>query len=164
MPKDLGWKDTLELIGIAAIIASLIFVGLQLKQSQDIAIASQYHARAALSVQHFSAEMESGDLKFWGSRDRWKADNDLSIEDRGRAVLRSAAYLIMVDNHYYQYEAGFLEEDVWQNQLNGLKRQLRINGRLRSMIRARKILVQPSFLNLANELLDDMDPASYQED
>ena len=121
MPKDLGWKDTLELIGIAAIIASLIFVGLQLKQSQDIAIASQYHARAALSVQHFSAEMESGDLKFWGSRDRWKADNDLSIEDRGRAVLRSAAYLIMVDNHYYQYQAGFLDESAWQAQRQNVR-------------------------------------------
>lgn len=162
--KPANWKDIAELIGIAAIVASLIFVGLQMKQSQDIAIASQYHARAALSVQNFNAEMESGDLKFWGSRDQWAVDNDLSIEDRGRAALRAATYLTIVDNHYYQYEAGFLEEDIWQNQLNGLKGQLRRNGRLRNMIRARMNLYRPSFLNLANELLDEMDPATYQEE
>ena len=162
--KPANWKDIAELIGIGAIVASLIFVGLQMKQSQDIAIASQYHARAALSVQNFNAEMESGDLKFWGSRDQWNGDNDLSIEDRGRAVLRAATYLYLVDNHYYQFEAGFLEEDVWQNQLNGLKDQLRVNGRLRGMIRARMNLYRPSFLNLTNQLLDDMDPASYREE
>jgi hypothetical protein len=162
--KPANWKDIAELIGIGAIVASLIFVGLQMKQSQDIAIASQYHARAALSVQNFNAEMESGDLKFWGSRGQWDVDDDLSIEDRGRAALRAATYLTIVDNNFYQYEAGFLEEDLWQNQLNGLKGQLRRNGRIRDMIRARMNLYRPSFLNLANELLDEMDPASYQEE
>ena len=29
--KDTNWKDVAELIGIAAIVASLIFVGLQMK-------------------------------------------------------------------------------------------------------------------------------------
>ena len=35
--KSLGWKDTVEFVGIAAIVASLVFVGLQLKQAQSIA-------------------------------------------------------------------------------------------------------------------------------
>ena len=34
-------KDIAELIGLVAIVASLIFVGLQLKQSQEIALATQ---------------------------------------------------------------------------------------------------------------------------
>lgn len=37
-------KEVAELVGLAAIVASLIFVGLQLKQSQDIALATQYRA------------------------------------------------------------------------------------------------------------------------
>ncbi len=37
--KNTDWKATAELIGIAAVVASLIFVGLQLRQEQDIAIA-----------------------------------------------------------------------------------------------------------------------------
>lgn len=37
--KTTSWKDIAELIGIAAIVASLIFVGLELQQNREIAIA-----------------------------------------------------------------------------------------------------------------------------
>ncbi len=37
-----GWKNTLERIGIAAIVASLVFVGLQMRQEQEIAIVDTY--------------------------------------------------------------------------------------------------------------------------
>ena len=37
-----NWKDIVELIGIAAIVASLIFVGIQMRQEQDIAIVDSY--------------------------------------------------------------------------------------------------------------------------
>ena len=40
--KSMNWKDVVEFVGIAAIVASLLFVGLQLKQSQEIAVAAQY--------------------------------------------------------------------------------------------------------------------------
>ena len=40
--KSISWKVAAEFVGIAAIVASLIFVGLQLKQSQEIAIAETY--------------------------------------------------------------------------------------------------------------------------
>lgn len=36
--KSMNWKDTAELVGMAAIVASLIFVGLQMRQTQDIAL------------------------------------------------------------------------------------------------------------------------------
>ena len=45
-----NWKDFAELFGIAAIVASLIFVGLQMKQSHEIALAEIYQARASMVV------------------------------------------------------------------------------------------------------------------
>ena len=42
MFKQSIWKDAAELIGITAIVASLIFVGLQLRQEQQIAIADTF--------------------------------------------------------------------------------------------------------------------------
>ena len=45
-------KAAAELIGIAAIVASLVFVGLQMKQSQDIAIAEQYQARSTAASEY----------------------------------------------------------------------------------------------------------------
>ena len=38
------WKQVAELIGIAAIVASLVFVGLQLRQAQSIATAERLEA------------------------------------------------------------------------------------------------------------------------
>ena len=38
--KNTDWKGIAELIGIAAIVASLVFVGLELKQSRDVAVAT----------------------------------------------------------------------------------------------------------------------------
>ncbi len=37
--KSVNWKDAAESVGMAAIVASLIFVGLQMRQAQDIAWA-----------------------------------------------------------------------------------------------------------------------------
>ncbi len=34
--KSVSWKDIAELLGMAAIVASLIFVGMQLRQERDI--------------------------------------------------------------------------------------------------------------------------------
>ena len=36
--KSANWKESAELVGLAAIVASLIFVGLELRQSQKIAL------------------------------------------------------------------------------------------------------------------------------
>lgn len=44
--KTVGWKDIAELIGITAIVASLIFVGLEMRQQQVL-------ARAELGSQSF---------------------------------------------------------------------------------------------------------------
>jgi hypothetical protein len=37
--KSIGWKEAIELVGIFAIVLSLVFVGIQLRQDQDIALA-----------------------------------------------------------------------------------------------------------------------------
>jgi hypothetical protein len=40
--KFANWRDSLELVGIAAIIVSLVFVGYELKQSTAIARSDAY--------------------------------------------------------------------------------------------------------------------------
>jgi len=47
------------LVGIAAIVASLIFVGPKLKQSQDIVVAQQYQDRAATALDFYAARTHS---------------------------------------------------------------------------------------------------------
>ena len=39
--KSVSWKDGIELVGIVAIVASLVFVGLELQQSRNIALTER---------------------------------------------------------------------------------------------------------------------------
>ena len=50
-PRRANWKDIAELVGITAIVGSLIFVGLQMRQEQDIAV-----------VDTFGTALESNDI------------------------------------------------------------------------------------------------------
>jgi len=59
MSNGPDWKTIAELIGIGAIVASLIFVGMQMRQAQEIAIADGYsdlsastYARSELISSH----------------------------------------------------------------------------------------------------------------
>jgi hypothetical protein len=46
------WRDSAELIGIAAIVASLIFVGLQLRQEQRIAVVELNQNSTAINTEY----------------------------------------------------------------------------------------------------------------
>ena len=113
--NDLNWKQAAELIGMAAIVASLIFVGLQLKQSQDVAISTQYNQRTALSIDIFNAQLESGDLIMWARLGGWDSTSERSAEDLGRLYLTGLSYLTLADNHYYQFQNRFLDDESWLN-------------------------------------------------
>ncbi len=48
----------MQVTAIFALVASPIFVALQMKPSRDIAITAQHHDRGALAIEHFD-ELES---------------------------------------------------------------------------------------------------------
>ena len=57
--KFADWKGIAEHVGIVAIVASLLFVGLQLKQSHEIALATQYQSRAEATMNLHLASIEA---------------------------------------------------------------------------------------------------------
>jgi hypothetical protein len=151
--KATSWKDIAELIGIAAIVASLVFVGLQMKQSQEIAIAAQYHERAALAAEMFSNIMESGELKFWGRSSGLPATSDQTLEDIGRELLTGKIMLTLMDNHYYQYQAGFLDEDSWHAQRSNLKRILKNTESMPRLLITQPGSLRTAFIDLCATLI-----------
>ena len=48
--KNLNWKAIVELVGVAAVVTSLIYVGLELRQGRAIAEADVYSALLAAQV------------------------------------------------------------------------------------------------------------------
>jgi len=103
-------NDWMQVVGIFALVASLVFVGLQMKQSQEIRIAEQYHNRAIAVVGLAEAQMEAGQVpNVPGFRDRVSNGEVLAID------INVAHWLwISFDNHYFQYQSGFMDESAWQ--------------------------------------------------
>ena len=159
------------MIGIAAIVASLIFVGLELRQSQQIALAAQYQERTAAGRQYFyeslnsqlRLEIQARDIEDWdwpagllSEKDRQWMDEHASTE-WAEAAMWSVINLYGFDNYYYQYQSGFLSEEGW----------FALRERLRSMLQgdpfSRYLIVvmgdefRESFVVLANALLAEID-------
>lgn len=49
--KSTNWKDIAELAGIAAIVVSLVFVGLQLRQDRVVALAQTYQSSLQSAIE-----------------------------------------------------------------------------------------------------------------
>ena len=119
--------DWLQLVGMAAVVASLLFVGLQLKQSQDIAVASQYQARFDSTVELMGAFLGSSTamsvigqdvLRTVESSNKVPADlknwfTEQPVEELAYRAISAFVFLKVLDNHYYQYQSGFLSEEAW---------------------------------------------------
>ncbi len=122
-----NWKDGAEITGVLAIVLSLIFVGFQIKQSHEIAIAAQYQARLDTQLGVLAAHIQSDvALRVFGDRVRsmplpdridqvkWtKWHDDTPVEVIGFQYLTATILLRNMDNHYFQYQSGFLVQEAW---------------------------------------------------
>ena len=52
-------SEWLQIVGMFGVIASLLFVGLQMKQTQEIALSGTYQARSAATVASLVAAISS---------------------------------------------------------------------------------------------------------
>jgi len=58
-----NWKDTVELVGIAAIVISLVFVGIQLQQDRDLAQVASFGSTAESA--NALSELVQGNSDVW---------------------------------------------------------------------------------------------------
>jgi glutathione S-transferase len=144
--KSADWKNVAEFVGIAAIVASLVFVGLQLKQSQEIAIANQYQAWAEASLNLFATHIEA-DYATPGNR--VEITDTLTAGDIAQANwLWTAA-----DNNYYQFQRGFTENEAWLGQMEVAKSIYEICS-IRFVWENRKRAMRPEFVALVESWED----------
>ncbi len=144
-----NWKDIAEIIGIAAIVASLIFVGLQMKQSHEIALADQYQSRAEAAQSMYMTLQESG-----MSLESLPGPIDEMTPDERRTAINVGHWAwTQYDNHYFQYTAGFLDEESWDGLSRRIAQQYSLCDRRTIWEDIRRFL-RPSFIEYV-ESLDD---------
>lgn len=92
------WYDWAQVAGVFALVGSLVFVGLQMRQTQQIALAAQYQARAESAHAMLLAQMETGEsiLMLAGM-----PSAEMNEEQRAIMSLFTSWAWIQYDNHYY---------------------------------------------------------------
>ena len=149
--KTTNWKDVADTVGIVAILVSLIMIVMELRQTQSALIASTYQSRALDAVGVEGAKADSEVLGPLLARvDLDDPESLATLNELERFRLRSyfVSRLIDLDNEYYQYQKGFLDDEYFEF---WFKDQLKRNARAWRSIGLTER--RPSFKQLVDDLL-----------
>ena len=118
--KKVSLDVWIQLVGMLSVVASLVFVAIEIRQSQGIAIAGQIQARNQ-ALMDFDLDVLTSENKTamllieqYGN-DLYRVNPDtLSLEERAAARLIESWRVRSVSNTFQHYESGLLPEDVWR--------------------------------------------------
>ena len=74
------WNEMAELVGIAAVVGSLIFVGLQMKQAQEIGNAERRSSLVANGIELHSLIIKNADVWIKGNAGEVECSPNLGPE------------------------------------------------------------------------------------
>ena len=103
----------IQLLAMAGIIGSLIFVGLEMRQSQRIAIAAQIQARSNTMVEALATYTEAG--IDW-SPTLFGGEIALSKEEIAENNVYHAQWFLF-ESDFFQYSMGLMTQPVWEAKL-----------------------------------------------
>ena len=107
-----NWKDLFELIGIAAIVVSLFFVGLELRQNTDAVKASTIDVLSSLS-QEFYLLMASDPELTRIFRDGRQDMGQLSENEFARFLWIERSRVVRLQTAFLQWQRGTLGDQDW---------------------------------------------------
>jgi hypothetical protein len=159
-------RKALEIVGVFAVVGSLIFVGLQLVLDRRVAISAQYAARAESIKEDRRALLESDSYmslqtKNWadGIRpDWWTEELEKIYSGRGLTgaeiyseIIRIRMYLTHADNMHFQYSQGLLDQFFYDEIVAHLKEELK-NPLRKAIYLATPLRLDHLFETLLNEI------------
>ena len=109
----------IQLLGMVGIIGSLIFVGLEMRQSQRIALAGQQALRTQFFLDGVDAlsEPEKSNQKVMEM-----LLGNIPVTEDYEWVLENSMHRNwwIFENDFVQYDLGLMDENVWQAKLNAM--------------------------------------------
>ncbi len=141
-----------EIIGAFAIIISLIFVGLEVRQSNTLVTTDSLREGTQRWVAQYSEAFGTEESTAFM---RKAANNyqDLSKDEQGRFFARMMGFVAAFDNIYNQYAVGSLREDVFVSIAIAYYRLINMPG-VRSVLSEHAPILPPYLLDYSvNEIL-----------
>ena len=105
-----------ELMGALGVIASLLFVALQVRQNSKVVAANTFQAISSTSSDAAFRMAENPQLAVI-IRKSITEPSGLNEEERTRAEVWMRGLFRNYENYYYQYTRGHLEVDIWNGYL-----------------------------------------------
>ena len=103
-----------ELIAAIAVVISLIFVGLQIRENTTASQAATYQASVAYNVEILLNLAASPDTARVFNAFVNDDPDGLNADELAQAVFLMSATIRNLENLYIQYEAGMLSETAWE--------------------------------------------------
>ncbi len=146
--------DWLQVIGMFAVVASLIFVGMEMRQTQKISMSQTYQSRTTTTVEWNSA-FAANPAALSGYRKAREGNEDEITPAEYDALLRTMSGMyFLYDNAHYQYQAGFVSDEFWEMTRQGLKRNMEVPVVRQLFINFSEGRGRPEFRSLVKELAE----------
>ena len=154
--REISIENLIQLLGMVGIIGSLTFVGLEMQQTQRIAIAAAQEARMNANRGYIRSMQESNldaQSVFWEQN----FDYDYSPQEIGYRNSMHEQWFLM-QNDFYQFQAGLMDTITWESKRGAIGRIYnRCNAR--DIYGSRKGAFTPEFRQIIeshpDECLDD---------
>lgn len=114
-------NDWLQVIGIFAVFASLIFVGLEMRQAHKISLSQAYQSRTSAAAEWNSALAANPSALSALRKSSGGQDSDLTNEEYDALYRSLLGVIYLYDNAHYQYQEGFVTEGFWASTRASLK-------------------------------------------
>ncbi len=147
---SIKFNNWLQILASVGVILSLIFVGLQIQQSREIAIADIYQQRTALLLQQVG--LSTPPEKVLQALSKEWAGESLDRSDEWVLYMATASRLAYWENNHFQYQLGLLSEEQWEASRNAI-RGLSTNPRFLKTWELEHDIVRRSFAEAVDELL-----------
>jgi hypothetical protein len=118
-------NDWLQVIGLFGVIGSLLFVGLQLKQEQEIAMSAAYQARSQQISDITTAWADNPAARGAIVKLQSGRAQEVTPDEALALNFYESAVLNAYENIHFQYLSGFVTEEHWAKSRAGLKNFLR---------------------------------------
>ncbi len=119
-------NDWLQIVGLFGVIGSLIFVGLQLNQTQAIAESQTYQNRTATIVELNVGAMSSPEFLSGVSKIYVNKLDELTMQEAIALEWWFGTNLAVYENNLLQLHSGFLTPEHWQRNLKELECMLTV--------------------------------------
>jgi hypothetical protein len=150
-------NDWLQVTGLFGVMGSLLFVGLQLKQEQEIARSVASQARTEANVQ-FLIESAANPLVASGlEKVSTGNESQVTYAERRAITMTNAAILFIYENIHFQYENGFIPEERWQATRRTIQGTLFNVPTLRSQFASNREQWSQSFGTVVDEIIAEID-------